>query len=143
MILGLLLRETKLEVLSIGPFKVQVQRSSFAIARDNAKISFLPGETEKAVDLLVHASTLRGMKVFPEKISHSPFHVIFSPERFLYLERRDKVNEKVGFKFEEVDDLISALKNGINKIRDVNSIQGAPKGGSTTFNARDPIIDGR
>ena len=132
-----------MEVLKVGPFEVRVTNSNFTIERGDGSVSMIPGEGASAVNVILHSVTMESMKVLPEKISHTPFEVRFTPERVLYLARKDRTRETVAFKFDEGDSLVEAIKQGASKLKDIGTIQSAPGGGVSHYQKGDTIVEGR
>lgn len=132
-----------MEIFKVGPFEVKVDRFTYTVCRTGNSISMMPAEGATATSIILRAATLRNMKTLPDKISHSPFEVQFTPERLLYFTRKDRVKEKVAFQFTEGDTLVEAIKAGADKLKDITTIQGAPGGGISHYQVPDPILEGR
>lgn len=131
-----------MEKIHIAPFSVNITNKSISVHRNKSKLSLLTGECEPAINVVVHALSLAKVKVLPEKINHSPFEIRFTPERVLFLARKDS-QDNIAFKFEEGNALIEAIKQGKQKLRDIGTIQPAPGGGPSHFQRGDPVIPGR
>jgi len=128
-----------MQPIKFGPFEVIVTLRDITIKRDLGSVTFLPPEWERIVNLIMRALSLRKMKVLPEKINHSPIHIRFTAERLLYF-YKDGSDGEVAFKFDEGDDLIKAVKNGVQKFKDMTTVQKGPKKSFSSSHIPDPII---
>ncbi len=126
-----------------GPFTVNADLHGFTVSRENGSVVFAPGLYEKAISLLQHALSLESWTILPETISDSPMMVRFTGERIMYLSNKNEKGE-VAFQFEEGDELITAIKGGLQSFKDVTILKGGgPKGRFSSAHLPDPIIVGR
>jgi len=131
-----------MQEVKVGPFKVDVNLQGITLSRENGSVKFSPSDGNNAVEIVMVALGLETMKILPERISNSPMQVRFTPERIAYLLNKNESGE-VAFKFDEGDDLIEAIKAGVDKTRDQNTLGRGSKKSFSSAHPPDPIIHGR
>jgi len=128
----------------VGPFEVIVTFNNFSVNREKSSVSLNPGEGDSAISILKHAVSMVKRKVLPPEIKHTPFKVNFTKERVMYLSRVKSRDAGVAFTFQEGQDLIEAVKAGVDKMKDITTIgEGKNKKGFFNMPIPDPLIDGR
>lgn len=131
--------------LKVGPFNLVVRNQDYTIGREDFKgeVTLLASQTDEAIQAVINALSVEDFKVLPPVLKNQPFQVDFTKERVLYLKFQEVHGSGVPFRFEDGEELISALKLGRAKLVDMNTIEAGQKRGFALGSVPDPIVSGR
>lgn len=133
-----------METITVGNFTIVVKHTGYEISRETNSTEFRPGEEASAINVMKHALSTEKLKILPPYVKHMPFQVNFTPERVMYLKRQDDKGNGVAFKFGEGDDLVNAIKQGVLKLKDINTVEKRPGNKRHAgMQTPDPVIIGR
>ncbi len=128
--------------MKAGHFKVELNRGHIEITNRAESVQFSPGEAHNASQAVSSAMRSAHFKALPPKIRVSPFDVLFSEDGTCRLQR-DGSDKGCPFTFDEGDDLLRAIKLGVDKYTDQLKIRGGARPGVSSYNPPDPLIEGR
>lgn len=136
------LRQLLMNNLSVGEFTIVVSNGVLTVKGADGSISFSPAEAARMVDLIALALQASNLPAVPPKLAYSPFSIAFDENEIMYLGRIDS-KSVVQFTPKNGDDLILAIELGVKKLSDKLRIAGGPRAGVSSFNPKDPVINGR
>lgn len=128
--------------LSVGEFSIGNSGGMLLIKGADGNISLSPAESSKLIDLIALALQATNLPAVPPVLSYSPFEVVFNEDGDMRIGRKEG-GSSVKFTATTGDDLISVVDMGLKKLADELRIKGGARGGVSSYNPRDPVIDGR
>ena len=128
--------------LTVGEFTINALGDALSITADGSLL-FSPAEAGRLIELVSLTLQAINLPAVPPKLSYSPFMVTFSPDGEMLLSRQTEPDKGLKFTSNTGDTLISAIDTGLKKHTDELKIRGGPRRGVSSYNPRDPAMDGR
>lgn len=128
--------------LSVGDFSIGSSGGTLTIKGADSSVSLSPAEASKLIDLIDLALQASNLPAVPPKLAYTPFRVSFTEDGGMELSRID-AKGSVKFTAKTGDDLIATINIGLKRHTDELRIAGGARRGVSSFNPKDPPLDGR
>ena len=130
----------------VGVFDVQINPQGMVVLNRKQGLAFAPSEANAAMSAVSHVLSLEGYKVYPPKIRHKPFEIVFrqaGDEVECVIRRQGEEKGGCPVTIQQADDLVRAIQAGVDKHQDEIRIRGGARKGVSSIKMPDPLIEGR
>lgn len=123
----------------VGDFHVSTSPTKIVVV-GVGDFSLTAGERDRVVKLVNDALKFSEMTLLPPHITHDPFRVVFSKGEICVLTRLDTEERGLEFTFDQGDDLIKAISDGVDRQVEERTLSGGPAKNIRGYNPPEPPI---
>lgn len=123
----------------MSQFNVKAEGGFILISDGERVFKLTPAEVDRATALIGLALGMESLKALPSHITNKPFVVRFTPGDALFLERTDE-GSSVNFTWSSADDLIKAIRSGLDIALDQQKLSPGARGAAAPSFNEEPFI---